>query len=296
MDKKNNMIYGFLNINKPKWKTSFDVIRDLRYITKINKMGHTGTLDPLAEGVLVIAIEEATKLIEFLMKNDKEYSAELILGSVSDTYDAQGQIEESGSRKPTLKEITKVLEKFKGDIDQVPPAFSAIRVGGKRAYQLAREGKEVKLKSRKVHVSDLKLISYKYPSLKIDVTCSSGTYIRSLANDIGKELKVGAYLNDLIRIRVGKFNLENSLLLEDIAKKGINECIIPVEEVFNDVFKIDINKEEFDALGFGQPIKREEIPENIEIFAAFFNNKLVGMLERFRDQVGLLKYKRKLNI
>ena len=290
------MVYGFLNINKPKWKTSFDVIRDLRYITKLNKMGHTGTLDPLAEGVLVIGIGEATKLIEFLMKNDKEYSAEIKLGFVSDTFDAQGEIKELGSQKPSTTEIEKTIKKYIGDIDQVPPAFSAIKVNGKRAYQLARKGKEVKLKSRKVHISDLKIISYEYPLLKIDVTCGSGTYIRSLANDIGKDLKVGGYLNDLLRTRVGKFKLDEALTLEEVSKKGIEKCIIPIEKVFEEVHKIEINSEEFENLGNGQTIKRDDLPENIAIFAAFFNNKLVGMLEKFQGSEDILKYKKKLNV
>lgn len=291
------MVYGFLNIKKQKWKTSYDVIRDLKYITKIKKFGHTGTLDPLAEGVLVVAVNEATKMIEFMQDDYKEYTAGIILGKNSDTFDAQGEIEEISDRKPEKNEISEALKKFTGEIDQIPPKFSAVKVKGKRAYELARKGKEFELKSRKVHIESIKPVGYDYPKIKIDVVCSSGTYIRSLARDIGEELKTGAYLNELLRTRVGDFLLKNSIEVLDVSKKGIENCIIPLEKLSYNMPVIEINENDLKKLNYGQTIQRDDLEEDSEYFTAYFDKKLIGVLEIIkREPKTLLKYKKKLNV
>jgi len=283
------MKYGFLNIYKPKGITSFDVIFKLRKILNIKKMGHTGTLDPLAEGVLIVAIGEATKIIEFMIKDEKAYSAEIILGSESNTYDAEGELKKVSSQKPDFDQVQAVLGSFKGEIDQVPPMFSALKIKGKKAYELAREGKEVEMKSRKVTISEIVLIDYKYPNLTIDVECSSGTYIRSLAYDIGKKLDTGAYLNALKRTKVGHFLIKDSVKLEEI---DLKKHLIPLEAVSLNFTTVEISQEELKKLNFGQFIDRPDIED--DIVCAFLEKKLIGILERVKN--AHFKYKKKLNI
>lgn len=209
---------GFILINKPKGITSFGVIARLRKITGVKKIGHCGTLDPLASGLMICAIgRTATRQIGSLTKQDKVYLAEIELGKASDTYDLEGKTKEIKIKhKPAKKEIETALKKFIGEISQMPPVYSAKKIGGRRAYELARRGEKVKLKKNKVKINNIKLISYKFPILKIKVDCGSGTYIRSLAHDIGKHLKTGAVLTGLIRVSVGKYALKKSLELEKI--------------------------------------------------------------------------------
>lgn len=291
------MIYGFLNINKPKGITSFDVIRQLRRICGIKKMGHLGTLDPIAEGVLVVAVSEATKLIEFLMKADKSYRATMILGATSSTYDSEGKIIEIANRVPELSEIEGNLKDFVGEIDQIPPKYSAIKINGKKAYDLARKGEEFEMKSRKVEIQNIKIVKYDYPKLVIDVDCGSGTYIRSLIHDLGQKLEVGAYMIDLLRTRVGKFDLDGSCSLKEVEGKGIEAVIMRLEDVEWDFETIDLSEEEVRKLGFGQTISRDDLEQNVEMFFGIFNNKLVGILEKSKDGEGnVLKFKKKLNV
>lgn len=288
------MTYGFLNIYKPKGITSFDVIFKLRKILQIKKMGHTGTLDPLAEGVLIVALSEATKIIEFMMQHDKAYSAEIILGSESTTYDAEGELKKVSSQKPDLDEVQDVIKTFEGEIDQVPPIYSALKINGKKAYELAREGKKIEMKSRKVNIKDIELIDYNYPAFNIDVECSSGTYIRSLAHDIGKKLGTGAYLNKLLRTKVGHFLLEGSVSLEDLEVDGLEKHLIPIESLSLNFPSVEISRNELNKLNLGQFIEREDIAE--EIVCAFHDKKLVGILEKVKNtDKPLFKYKKKIN-
>jgi tRNA pseudouridine55 synthase len=291
------MVHGFLNIRKQKWKSSYDVIRDLKYITEIKKFGHTGTLDPLAEGVLVVAVNEATKMIEFMEDDYKEYSAEIILGKQSDTFDATGEISNFSDRQPERSLVAKTLKKFIGTTDQVPPKFSAVKVKGKRAYELARKGKEFELKSKKVHIKSINIIKYDYPVLRIDVVCGSGTYIRSLADDIGAELNTGAYLNTLLRTRVGEFLLKDSIEVLDVSKKGIGECIIHLNNVSYGMPEITINEDELKELNYGRTISRDDINADNKYFAAYFDKRLAGVLEIVEKKPEItLKYKKKLNV
>jgi len=214
-------------INKPKGMASFGVVAYLRKITGIRKIGHAGTLDPLASGLLICAIgRSATKKIDIFLKQDKTYLAEIELGKVSDTYDAEGKIKKINFKnKPTRKEIEKVLQMFIGEINQMPPIFSAKKIKGKKAYELAREGKMVKLKKNKVKIYQIKIIFYKFPFLKIKINCGSGTYIRSIAHDIGKKLKTGAVLTGLVRESIGKYSLKKSLELEKLDLEKIEKNI-----------------------------------------------------------------------
>jgi len=290
------MVNGFLNINKPKGITSFDVIRRIRRIKFGEKVGHLGTLDPLATGVLVLVFGEATKLIEFISNEDKEYEAEITLGAVSDTYDAEGEIIKVSDKEPTKKQLSTTLKKFTGEIFQIPPKFSAVKIKGKKAYELARKGAPVKLEKRKIKIYSIKIIKFDYPKLKIKVICSCGTYIRSLAYDIGEELKTGAFLSGLIRTRAGVFFIKNSLNLDNLTEKKLEQSVVPVEKIIKLFPKIILNSIEYKKLNFGQTILRPNLRDGIDLFRGFYKNALVGILERKEKRQKYLKYYKKLNI
>lgn len=195
---------------KPKGVSSFSIVAKARKFFGIKKVGHAGTLDPLASGVLVIGVgREATKKLFLEVAKEKEYIAELTLGQISTTDDAEGEKNEGSNYQPNKKEIKEVLLKFIGEIMQVPPKFSAIKVDGKRAYKIARAGNELELKARPVLIKEIELLNYEYPILKIRVVTGSGVYIRSLARDIGQKLGTGAYISELKRVRVGEFKIED---------------------------------------------------------------------------------------
>jgi len=198
--------------NKPSGISSFAVVYKLRNtLTKQHgrkiKVGHCGTLDPIATGLLILVTGKLTKRAGELTKMDKIYEAEATLGSASSTYDSEGQLSPVSTRKPSLSEVKTQLIKFKGKIEQTPPAFSAIKINGKRAYKLAREGKEVKIEPRQVEIYSTQLIKYAYPKITFRVHVSSGTYIRSLINDLGNNLGVGAHMSALRRTQIGKYKL-----------------------------------------------------------------------------------------
>jgi tRNA pseudouridine55 synthase len=206
---------GFILINKPAGITSHDVVDKLREITKIKKIGHAGILDPFATGLLILGIgREFTKKLSVFQKKDKEYIANLRLGAESDTFDRDGKIvERKVERIPEREEIEETLKIFLGEIEQIPPAFSAKKIGGKKLYELARKGIKVEPKPQRVKIYEISILEYKFPYLKIKVKCSSGTYIRSLANDIGKKLGCGAYVEELTRTKIGEFSIENAIEL-----------------------------------------------------------------------------------
>ncbi|MDX1535259.1 MAG: tRNA pseudouridine(55) synthase TruB [Candidatus Spechtbacterales bacterium] len=206
-----------LLINKPKGPTSHDIVDEVRKITGIKKVGHAGTLDPFAEGLLIILVgRPETKQQSTFIGMDKEYEATFILGEERDTGDITGEPVESqhtsvdNAVPVTEQELQAVLEKFTGEMEQIPSTYSAKKIKGKKAYELAREGKEVKLKPKKVTIYKLELLSYSWPEVKIRVKVSSGTYIRALARDIGRELKTGAYVSELKRTSIGEYSLEDA--------------------------------------------------------------------------------------
>ncbi|MDP2934541.1 MAG: tRNA pseudouridine(55) synthase TruB [bacterium] len=230
---------GILIINKSAGPTSHDVVDCIRKITGIRKVGHAGTLDPFAEGVLIILIGKATKSQSKFMEMDKTYIGTLKLGETTDTYDTTGV--KSKTQNPRLRspsfggqakfkinenKIQKTLKTFIGEIKQIPPIYSAIKIKGETAYKLARRGIKPKLKPRKVKIYNIKILNYKWPRLKIEVKCGKGTYIRSLAHDIGKKLGCGAYLEKLIRTKIGKFNIKNSIKLERLNSQSLPKKIL----------------------------------------------------------------------
>jgi tRNA pseudouridine55 synthase len=217
---------GLLLVDKPKTWTSFDVVAKVRGTLKKAgvtkpKVGHTGTLDPLATGLLVLTLGSYCKRAQEFSKLDKVYEVELELGKTSTTDDAEGELTEIENRKPEIGKVEEVLQTFVGNIQQIPPAFSAIKVDGKRAYKLAREGKEVKLEARPVTIHSINNVTYNYPHVTFTAHVSSGTYIRSLVHDIGDKLQTGAYMTGLSRTKVGEFSLAKAISIDEAVSNGI---------------------------------------------------------------------------
>lgn len=210
-----------VSIWKPKGPSSHFIVNQVRRITGEKRVGHAGTLDPLASGVLIIAIgRESTKQLSQFMNQDKEYQTVVRLGETSTTDDAEGEKTIVNVKTElSTEDIQQVIKKFIGTINQVPPAFSAIKLQGKKSYQLARQGKAVELQPRPVTVYSIQIEQYQYPDLELTIHCGKGTYIRSLARDIGKELETGAYMAGLVRTRVGEFTKEKSLTVEEFEKE-----------------------------------------------------------------------------
>jgi tRNA pseudouridine55 synthase len=204
-----------LLINKPLRWTSFDVVQKLRNIIRIKKIGHAGTLDPLATGLLIICTGKFTKRINEYMAQEKEYTGTFTLGATTPTYDLESEPGDFKSIENISEEmIRQATSQFIGEIEQVPPAHSAIKIGGKRMYELARQGKEVKIEPRKVVIKQFEIVNIELPVVSFRVVCSTGTYIRSLAFDFGNALGCGAYLSSLCRTRIGAFHVDNALTIE----------------------------------------------------------------------------------
>ena len=224
---------GLLIVNKPVSFSSFDIVKIVRNTTGIRKIGHTGTLDKEAEGLLVLCIGKATKLVESFMDKEKEYEAEGKLGESKDTDDASGNlIEKREVSGITASDIERILGEFVGETYQIPPMFSSIKVKGQRLYKIARSGKTVKREPRKVYVKSIDLLSYSLPYFKIRVVCGRGFYIRALIRDIGERLGVGAYTKHLVRTKLGDYTLKHAINIDDIRdREKITSCYIPIEQV-----------------------------------------------------------------
>lgn len=272
---------GFLILDKPTGITSFDLVAQVRRTFQIKKVGHLGTLDPLATGVLVVAVGEATKLIEYFMKLDKVYEAQVEFGKTSDTYDRLGQIrvvEPSPAFSQDQPEAA--LSFFRGTFLQTPPSFSAIKVQGQRAYRLARAGTLVELPARSVTVHALDILRFELPYATLRIHCSSGTYIRSLIHDLGTRLGCGALMTELRRLAVGPFMLENA------AREGEwTASLISLEHLVRDWPSIHLTLEEYQALRQGQFIgASKERFSSKDVFgatptAAFYDQRLVSLVE-----------------
>ncbi|MEG2380082.1 MAG: tRNA pseudouridine(55) synthase TruB [Oscillospiraceae bacterium] len=244
-EKTKKVLNGIINIYKPKGITSHDVVYKLRKILGIKKIGHTGTLDPDAKGVLPMCIGRATKTADLLTAADKQYIAEVTLGSRTDTLDATGEILESSAVNVTKEDIAMVVKGFVGEIEQIPPMYSAIKINGKKLYELAREGKEVERKSRTVLIGSVEILDYNLSDKKFTmrVDCSKGTYIRTLCDDIGEKLGCFAHMSALERTKSGRFDLEHSVTLDEVERKFSNgdvSFLTPIDEVFAEYPKIII--------------------------------------------------------
>ena len=270
-------MFGFLNIYKPKGKTSHDVVAILRRITKIKQIGHTGTLDPFAEGVLPICIGKATRLIEYL-NDDKAYIGTVQLGKSTTTYDLEGEIVDTSNKTPDLEEIENALNNFRGDIEQLPPIYSAIKVNGKKLYEYARKGEEVEIKPRSVNIGELKILNYDQENriLELYIKCSKGTYIRSIAHDLGKNLGCFGHLIKLIRVKAGDFEVEDSVKLEALTslEEVKKHLIYPLEKLNYQIY--ELNSKELELVSHGMKIfARKNLQD--EIVLLINNGKLVAV-------------------
>ncbi len=251
------MRHGFLLVRKPAGPTSHDVVGTVRRALNERSIGHLGTLDPAAEGLLVLAVgAKALKVIELFTGLPKEYEADVTLGAVSTTYDRDGMItpteERAGWSAPSEADLSLLLtQKFRGKISQVPPVFSAVRVSGERAYRKARQGKNVAMPAREVDIFSCEILSYDYPSLRLRIACSAGTYIRTIAHDIGRMLRCGAYLSGLTRTMVGDWSLSDAHDLERVAWAHV----LPLKDVLVNLPSVELTDEQWNAVCVGKHIK-----------------------------------------
>lgn len=266
---------GILNVLKPAGMTSFDVVAVARRLSHQKKIGHTGTLDPSAVGVLPICIGNATKAIEFMIDKDKVYRAELTLGVSTDTQDSSGKVILSNSVSVCNNEIIDALKSFVGEISQLPPMYSAIKIGGKKLYEIARQGETVERQARNITIYDINVIriwdentifsdndkNIEYVTKKVifDVHCSKGTYIRTLCNDIGEKLGCGGHMSFLVRKRAGKYDINSALTLEEIRllaeKNALSDSLISVETVFEEYEKLSLREADVAKYNNGVCIK-----------------------------------------
>ena len=224
---------GILNVNKPKDWTSFDVVNYLKKFLNIKHIGHLGTLDPMATGVLPVTLGSATKLFDLFLNKVKTYIAKFEFGYMTDTLDATGQILEKSNKTPTIEEIKAILPKFLGQIQQVPPIYSAKKINGRKAYDIARKGETIELKPSTIFIKNLEILDFKDKILTLKIECGAGTYIRAIGRDIAKELNTLATMTELTRTEVGIFKLEDSINLKDLTKEEIISKILSTDITFN---------------------------------------------------------------
>ncbi|OGH98798.1 MAG: tRNA pseudouridine(55) synthase TruB [Candidatus Melainabacteria bacterium GWF2_32_7] len=287
-------LFGIINVNKPVKFTSHDVVSKLRKILNIRQIGHTGTLDPLAVGVLPVCIGKATKIIQYL-EDSKAYRAYIKLGIRTNTYDADGEIIEDNSVNLDLQRIQDALKEFQGEITQKPPIYSAVHYKGKRLYEYARANIEVEdIPERNVHINSIELLDIlnkdsDHPTLIVDIDCSGGTYIRSIANDLGDILDYGASLDSLIRTKSGRFTIDKSHSLEEIQeffRSGrLNEILINPVDVIN-LERVSITEDQINKVTKGQYIKicDENKLANIEKIQLIYENKLIAIARVEEDK------------
>lgn len=278
---------GILIINKPKGFTSHDVVNIVRKYLNEKKVGHTGTLDPNATGVLPVLIGKATKLSKYLIEHNKEYIVMAELGKLTNTGDTEGDIIkedleiEEKIHNLNNEKIIEILNSFKGEQSQVPPIYSAIKIKGKKAYEYARSGQDIKIEPRKIKIFDIELLNFKDKEIKFKVVCSKGTYIRTLCEDIAKKIGTIGFMKELERTKVNEFNIENSVTIDEIKKStnksdidNIIKKIIKIEEIFKDKEIINLNEKKKDLFLNGVQLTFEK--QN-DIYRIYYLNKFIGL-------------------
>lgn len=274
---------GVLNIFKPKGMSSFDAVRVVKKVAGTGKVGHTGTLDPEATGVLPICIGRATKIIDYIMDSEKVYEVTLKLGIRTTTYDLEGEVlEEIDPSHLTEEEILNSINSFKGEYSQIPPMYSALKQNGVRLYELARKGIEVERKGRLINIHNLEDIKINNPYISMKVTCSKGTYIRSLCYDIGEKLGVFATMMQLNRVKTSVFSQEKSININELTKENINDYILSMEEALEKYDKIIVNKKYVKLLVNGVRVADGRFTKDKVI-----NNKLYRVYDDENNFIGL---------
>lgn len=306
MNRKN--IDGLINVYKPKGRTSFYVVNKLKKELNVKKIGHTGTLDPLAEGVLVVCIGEATKIAGIISDSKKTYYAKVLFGIETETYDMEGNVIREKECKDISKNIEDILGEFIGEISQVPPMYSAVSYKGERLYKIARRGETIERKPRKVKIYKLSFLDYKeinkYAEISLLIECSKGTYIRSLAHDIGKRIGCPAVLSYLRREKVGNFSIENSLTIDEIVRlnnnKQLNERIIGIKDALSNFIHINVDIEDKDRIRNGQsiylPYSKDLLKEGFGLVLCKDIPIAIGKIEKKNKNEYLFRPKRIFNI
>lgn len=258
-----NNVNGIINVYKEAGYTSFDVVAKLRGIVHQRKIGHTGTLDPDATGVLPVCLGNATKLVDMMTDKHKKYIATLRLGMTTDTLDISGKVLSTDEVNCSEQEVRQVIGHYLGDIMQIPPMYSALKVDGKKLYELAREGKEVERKPRPVTIYQINILEINNPEIKIEVECSKGTYIRTLCDDIGRELGCGAVMTSLIRTMSGQFSIDEAYTLKEIeefvSKDALSDVLVPVDSIFSGFASARLDGETLRLATNGNKLRKKEI-------------------------------------
>ena len=285
------MIHGVINIHKEKGYTSHDVVAKLRGIVGQKKIGHTGTLDPDATGVLPVCLGKATKLCDMLTDKNKTYETVMLLGKVTDTQDISGTVlSETSIDKLDEESVKKAILSFVGDYMQVPPMYSALKVNGKKLYELAREGVEVERKARLVTILEIQIKEINIPRVRMEVSCSKGTYIRTLCHDIGEKLGCGACMEELIRTRVSRFKLEDSLTLsqvQELKEAGdLDKILVPIDEMFSDYEAITLKEEYMSFVYNGNTF----MPKHIKQYIELVDGKLVRVYDDKGNFIAIYKF------
>lgn len=286
------MINGIVNIYKEKGYTSHDVVAVLRKVVGQKKIGHTGTLDPDATGVLPVCLGRATKVCELLTDHDKTYEALLLLGKTTDTQDISGEVlEERDPGDLTEEEVRSCIESFIGEYDQVPPMYSALKVNGKKLYELAREGKTVERKSRRVQIHGIRILEMNLPHVRMEVDCSKGTYIRTLCHDIGEKLQVGGCMEELERTKVGRFLKEDAVTLDEVRQKMEQgegaELFTPLDQIFAELPAVTVT----DAKAW-MSYNGNDLPERVLLEKeAWTDGQEVRVYDSRKNFIGLYQYR-----
>jgi len=283
---------GVLVIDKPKGPTSFDVVRQVRSLLRIKKVGHTGTLDPMATGVLPLCLGEATKVAGFITEGDKAYDAVVRLGAETDTQDAEGQVTSQAPVPPlTTALIEEILGRFRGPLEQVPPMYSAVKVGGKRLYELARAGEEIERASRQVTVYELVLRDFNATQLRLSVRCSKGFFVRTLAYDIGRALGCGAHLEALRRTTSGPFSLAQALPLAEVPALleagSLARRLVPLSESLVDLPAVRVSAADAERVSHGVPVEAPSVPGRVRVLGP--SEALLAVAEVVRGRLRYLR-------
>ena len=288
------MIHGVINVYKEQGFTSHDVVAKLRGIVGQKKIGHTGTLDPDAVGVLPVCLGRATKLCDMLTDKDKVYEAVMLLGVETDTQDVTGQVLKTyDTTGLTEKQVRDAVAGFEGDYDQIPPMYSALKVNGKKLYELAREGKTVERAARRVQIFDIEILNIELPRVKMRVHCSKGTYIRTLCHDIGQRLGCGACMEKLTRTKVSRFEIKDSLTLAQIEtlkkEDRLPEIVIPIDQMFADYVRITVSGEAARLAYNGNGIKDRDVRKEKNVL----DEAYVRVYDDVGDFIGVYQYHEK---
>ena len=285
------MIHGVINIHKEKGYTSHDVVAKLRGIVGQKKIGHTGTLDPDATGVLPVCLGKATKLCDMLTDKNKTYETVMLLGKVTDTQDISGTVlSETSLDKLDEESVKKAILSFVGDYMQVPPMYSALKVNGKKLYELAREGVEVERKARPVTILEIQIKEINLPRVRMEVSCSKGTYIRTLCHDIGEKLGCGACMEELIRTRVSRFKLEDSLTLSQVQELkeagNLDKILVPIDEMFSNYEAITLKDEFMSFVYNGNTF----LPKHVKQYIELVDGKMVRVYDDKGNFIAIYKF------